>query len=67
MATDFATPPQIHSAPDCIAIQAPIMTSMVVSMSEPRSGRSNVSSIAAPSSQPATMASGSARKKLKPS
>ena len=43
------------------------MTSMVVSMSEPRSGRSNVSSIAAPSSQPATTASGSARKKLMPS
>ena len=65
--TDFATPPHIHSAPDCIAIQAPIMTSMVVSMSEPRSGRSKVSSIAAPRSQPATTASGSARKKLIPS
>ena len=65
--TDFATPPHIHKAPDCIAIQAPIMTSMVVSMSEPRSGRNKVNSIVAPSSQPATTASGSARKKLTPS
>ena len=65
--TDFATPPHIHKAPDCIAIQAPIITSIVVSMSEPRSGRNKVSSTAAPSSQPATTASGSARKKLIPS
>ena len=64
---DFATPPQIHSAPDCIAIQAPIITSMVVSISAPRSGRSSVISMAAPSSQPARMAMGSARKKFTPS
>lgn len=67
VATDLATPPQIHSVPDCIAIQAPIMTSIVVSMSEPRRGRSNVSSIAAPNSHPASTATGSARKKFSPS
>ncbi len=38
VAIDFATPPQIHNAPDCIAIQAPIITSMVVSISEPAAG-----------------------------
>jgi len=42
------------------------MTSIVVSMSEPRNGRSRISSITAPNSQPTTTATGSARKKFSP-
>ena len=38
----------------CSAIQAPIITSMVVSMSAPRSRRSSTNSIAAPSAMPSS-------------
>ena len=43
------------------------MTSMVVSMSAPRIGRSSTSSMSAPSSTPAMTATTSPRKKLSPS
>ena len=42
--------PKSSSSPYCIAIQAPIITSMVVSMSEPRSGRSRSTRSPRPSS-----------------
>ena len=63
----LATPPQTRSSVFCITIQAPIITSMTVSMSALRIGRSSAISISAPSSTPARMAITSPRKKFSPS
>ena len=66
MSIDLATPDQANCSMFCSAIQAPIMTSMVVSMSAPRSRRSRTNSIAAPSAMPSMTASTRARKKFTP-
>jgi hypothetical protein len=50
----------------CITIHAPIITSIVVSMSASRSGRSRTNSIAAPTAQPTITAMTRARKKFTP-
>ena len=47
-----------------MAIQAPIITSIVVSMSAPRNLRKSVNSIAAPSPTPSAIANASDTKKL---
>ena len=60
---DLATPPQTSSSPFCMAIQTPIITSMVVSIDSLRSGRSSVTSQSQPSAAPATIAISSATKK----
>ena len=64
---DLAMPVQVNCSRFCIAIQAPIMTSMVVSMSAPRSGRSSTNSISAPRTTPRAMASRMLAKKFTPS
>src|SRR3954451_5465647 len=58
VAMDLATPPQTIISLFCITIHAPIITSMVVSMSAPRIGRRRRYSTAAPSSRPAAIAIG---------
>jgi len=63
---DLATPPQPSSSAFCIAIQTPIITSMVVSMDSPRRGRSSVTSHSHPSAVPATIAASSATKNPTP-
>ena len=63
---DFATPPQTKSSPFCIAIQRPIMTSMVVSIDSWRSGRRSETSQSAPPRAPAAIAPRSARVKSSP-
>jgi hypothetical protein len=63
----FATPPQTKSSVFCMTIQAPIITSITVSISAPRIGRSSTTSISAPSSAPAIIATARPRKKLSPS
>ena len=65
--TDLATPPHAISSVFCITIQAPIITSMVVSMSAPRTGRNSASSMSRPSRNPASSAQASAAKKFMPS
>ena len=66
VAIDLATPPHTIISLFCITIHAPIITSIVVSMSAPRIGRSRTNSTSAPSSRPAAIAIGMARKKLTP-
>ena len=66
MSIDFATPDQANCSRFCSAIQAPIITSMVVSISAPRRRRSRTSSIAPPSAIPSSTASTSAKKKFTP-
>ena len=61
-----ATPPHASSSAFCIAIHTPIITSMIVSIEWPRSGRSSARSQSAPSSAPAAMAASSAAKKGRP-
>jgi hypothetical protein len=63
----LATPPQSRNSVFCITIQAPIITSITVSMSALRIGRSTTISISAPSSAPAMTATTRPRKKLSPS
>ena len=65
--TIFATPPKVSCSLACMAMPAPIITSMVVSMSAPFSGRSSTNSITAPSATPSVAASSSDRKKFSPS
>ncbi len=63
---DFATPPQASSSAFCIAIQRPIITSMVVSMDSARRGRRSVTSQSAPPRAPHAIAPRSATKKFAP-
>ncbi len=63
---DLATPPHTSSSPFCMAIQSPIMTSMVVSIDWPRSGASSRRSQAAPATAPSTMASGQGHEEVQP-
>ena len=65
--TDFATLPQIRCSAFCITIQAPIMISIVVSMSASRFGRISVNSMIAPSAMPAAIANTIDTKKFMPS
>jgi hypothetical protein len=63
---DFATPPQPRSSAFCIAIQTPIITSIVVSIDSLRRGRKSATSQSQPSAAPAAIATSSAAKKLRP-
>jgi hypothetical protein len=63
---DSATPLQISCSVFCMMIQAPIITSMVVSISARRRRLRSASSMTAPTSAPSTMASRRAAKKSKP-
>ncbi len=64
MTIDLATPPQTSSSVFCITIQAPIITSIMVSMSAPRIGRSSANSISAPRSAPAMIATMQGEKEI---
>ena len=63
----FDTPPQSKSSVFCITIHAPIITSMVVSISASRSGRRRTNSMAAPTAHPMITARTNAKKKFTPS
>ncbi len=63
---DLATPPQPSSSAFCIAIQSPIITSIVVSIDSARRGRSRTRSQSAPPTAPATMAAATAVTKPTP-
>ena len=61
-----ATPPHARSSAFCMTIHTPIITSMIVSIEWPRSGRSSARSVSAPSAAPAAMAASSATKNGSP-
>ncbi len=61
---DSATPAQTSCSLFCMTIQAPIMTSIVVSMSAPRRRLSSSNSIAAPIDMPIAIANASASKEI---
>ena len=63
---DLATPLQVSCSMFCSTIQAPIITSMVVSMLAPRSFRRRVNSITPPKMTPIAIAAKIPTKKLTP-